>query len=134
MRQHSVMPIEDDRGWSNYYHSDYETFIPPEPSNKPSHTPPPLAPLQNFAPPPSLAQLPSLTFIPDYNEFIAIAKLYLKPTQMAVNLFSEIFKVEKAEGIFRNGEYNLYGRSSKGSVEVKKALDAAKFRYLRSLL
>ena len=58
-----------DRGWSNYYHSDYETFIPPEPSNKPSHTPPPLAPLQNFAPPPSLAQLPSLTFIPDYNEF-----------------------------------------------------------------
>ena len=48
-----------DRGWSNYHHSDWEPFIPSEPSNTPSHTPPPLAPLQNFAPPPSLAPPPS---------------------------------------------------------------------------
>ena len=53
---------------------------------------------------------------------------------MAVNLFSEIFKVEKAEGIFRNGEYNLYRRSSKGSVEVKKALDAAKVSVLKEFV
>jgi hypothetical protein len=66
---------------------------------------------------------------------IQVKCLYPKPTLMAVQLFLKIFAREKEMGLFATGEYNLYGRCSKGrEFELKRPLDSGKVRILRDFV
>ena len=54
---------------------------------------------------------------------------------MAVQLFLKIFEKEKALGLFASGEYNLYGRASRGKEsDPKRPLDSGKVRILRDFV
>ena len=151
-----------DRGWTNFHSSDWEPFIPPSSSKRSSQAlavtiaqPNVSMPQSNVSmpqpnvsmpqpnvsmPQPNLADPvpnpePNAAYMPDYNELISIARLYPKQTQMAVQLFLRIFEEEKTLGYFKQGEYNLFSRSSRGrDGEGKKALNRNKRAILKEFV
>ena len=144
---------------SSYHYSNASAF--PDGHNEPSPPPPlnapPPPPLYNAPPPPPLfnappplfnappplfnapppafnARDPYGGFQPDFNALWAAAAQAKSLTVIACKGFDIVFADEIASGQFATGMYNLYGRSSNGSLERKIALPPGKVLALKDFM
>lgn len=80
-------------------------------------------------------QLASSTpFIPDYNALMDVVSKNPSNTSLARESFKVIFGQEIRAEMFATGQYNMYGRTMRGSLDRKFPLDSAKVHALRTFV
>jgi hypothetical protein len=117
-------------------HSQYQ----PPPPHMPQHFQAPAAPVAHHfqAPPPAHVSTPvsslSSPYLPDYNALMEAAAKKPTSTALARDCFEIIFEHEIRDGLFQFGQYNLYGRTMRGSNDRKFPLDSGKVHALRAFV
>jgi hypothetical protein len=124
-------------------------YAPPPPAPAPHHfqAPPhhnyyaqPSAPVPSQAhpPPPPPVSTPASSlaspYLPDYNALMEVAAKKPTTTALARDCFEVIFEHEIRDGLFQFGQYNLYGRTMRGSNDRKFPLDSGKVHALRAFV
>jgi hypothetical protein len=70
----------------------------------------------------------------DYERLIALTGKTNDISKMAIIAFQEFWAAEKRAGLFKSGEYNVYGMVPMGSKEERKPLDYQRLTLMQSFL
>jgi hypothetical protein len=70
----------------------------------------------------------------DYERLIALTGKTNDISKMAIIAFQEFWAAEIRAGLFKSGEYNVYGMVPKGSKEERKPLDYQRLTLMQSFL